>query len=49
MAGDVESAEALAASSRVTLADAEAAFRHASEAVRAHAGLELVGEVRDDA
>lgn len=46
VAAEVERAEAQAAASRVALADARAAFRHASTAVQAHARLEVVGEVR---
>ncbi|CAM9357928.1 unnamed protein product [Ectocarpus sp. 13 AM-2016] len=41
---EVERAEELASSSRVSLADAQAALRHAAEAVQAHAGLEVVGK-----
>ncbi|CAM9864360.1 unnamed protein product, partial [Ectocarpus fasciculatus] len=41
---EVERAEGLASSSRASLADAQAALRHAAEAVQAHAGLEVVGK-----
>ena len=46
MVAEVERAEAQALSSRRALADAQAAFRHASKAVQAHARLEYIGEVR---
>ena len=43
---ELESAETITATTRSALADAEAALRHASEAVQAHAGMERLGEVR---
>lgn len=42
---EVERAEERASASRASLADAQAALRHATEAVRAHTVLEMVGEV----
>lgn len=45
VADELQYAEELASASRASLADAQAALRHATEAVRAHTGLEMVGEV----
>lgn len=47
VADELQYAEELASASRASLADAQAALRHATEAVRAHTGLEMVGEVND--
>ncbi|CAM9298178.1 unnamed protein product [Scytosiphon promiscuus] len=44
VAGEVERAEKAASSSRGSLADAQAALRHAADTVRAHSGLEMTGE-----
>lgn len=42
---EVKDAEALAVSTRAIVADAQAAFRHAREAVQTHARMEVVGQV----
>eukprot|EP00903_Cladosiphon_okamuranus_P005576 g5550.t2 len=44
VADELQYAEELASASRASLADAQAALRHATDAVRAHSGLEMVGE-----
>lgn len=43
---ELKSAEAIVATTRAALADAEAALRHADETLQAHAGMELHGAVR---
>lgn len=42
---ELKNAEAIAATTRAALADAEAALRHADKTLEAHAGMELHGAV----